>query len=135
MNQKAQVSRSATMAKVRNKDTTAEITVRKALHKRGVRFRLHRRDLPGTPDIVLPRYKLAIFVHGCFWHQHKGCRRATVPQTNTDFWQQKFMRNLSRDAKAEQELVTAGWKVVVIWECELRSSTTLDTILDSLFGP
>lgn len=132
MIQKAQISRSAMMAKVRTKNTSAEIAVRKALHKRGLRFRLHKKDLPGTPDIVLPRRKLAIFVHGCFWHQHKGCKRATVPKTNTEFWQQKFLRNISRDTQAEQELVAAGWKVVVIWECQARSPQNLDTVLDSI---
>lgn len=117
--------RSALMAKVRSKDTRPELTVRKAAHSLGYRFRLHRSDLPGTPDLVFPKHRLALFVHGCFWHQHPNCRRATMPATNTAKWADKFERNRSRDTRSKSELEALGWTVLVIWECETRSRDTL----------
>lgn len=120
-------ARSAMMAAVKQKNTTPEIIVRQCLHKKGLRFRLHRRDLPGTPDIVLPKLRLAIFVHGCFWHQHLHCRRATFPKTNQDFWKKKFEKNLTRDKLSKRQLESAGWQVAVIWECETKSNELLES--------
>jgi len=107
------------MAAIKSKDTNPEKAVRSALYKKGYRFRLHRRDLPGTPDIVLFRYKTVIFVHGCFWHQH-GCRHTSTPKTRKAYWNEKFASNDKRDKKNTAELRRNGWKVVVVWECEIR---------------
>lgn len=111
--------RSERMSRIRSRDTKPEIVLRSALHRLGFRFRLHGRRLPGKPDIVLPRYRTAIFVHGCFWHRHKGCKVATTPKSNTDFWVIKFDRNVARDARNVEELRRAGWRVLTVWECEL----------------
>jgi DNA mismatch endonuclease (patch repair protein) len=113
------------MSRIRGKNTKPELKVRRALHAMGFRFRLHRRDLPGTPDILLPRYRIAIQVHGCYWHRHPGCHLTTTPKTNAQFWQQKFDRNVERDAKNEAALVAMGWQVMVIWECETRDAERL----------
>lgn len=121
--------RSKNMAAVKGKDTTPEIRVRRMLHKMGYRFRLHRKDLPGKPDIVLPRYRLCIFVHGCFWHQHPGCKRATIPEFNREFWVTKFQGTLERDERAEKELRQQGWHVCVIWECETKKEEFLNRII------
>lgn len=112
--------RSRTMRAVKNRNTRPEVIVRRLLHAMGYRFRLHRKDLPGSPDIVLPRYRKVIFVHGCFWHGHPGCNRSTRPTSNTDFWDAKIDRNIARDEKAMQELISLGWQVFTIWECDLR---------------
>ncbi|ONF46185.1 very short patch repair endonuclease [Methylobacterium radiotolerans] len=109
------------MSRFRGKNTEPELLVRRALHAAGLRFRLHRRDLPGTPDIVLPRHKFAIFVHGCFWHHHEGCSVGKIPATKSDFWREKFNRNKERDRANEEALVELGWEVKTIWECEARS--------------
>ncbi|MCG7349443.1 very short patch repair endonuclease [Sphingomonas sp. ACRSK] len=111
--------RSERMSRIRSRDTSPEVALRKALHALGFRFRLDNRKLPGKPDIVLPRYKAAIFVHGCFWHRHEGCKVATTPKSNTQFWIDKFARNVSRDARVIGELQAMGWRVLVAWECEL----------------
>ena len=95
------------------------------LHRLGYRFRLQRRDLPGSPDIVLPRHQTAVFVHGCFWHRHPGCRYTTTPKTRADFWARKFEQNVDRDHRKEQQLREMGWSVVVVWECELRNPSSL----------
>ena len=108
------------MAAVRNANTTPEIRVRKFLHAAGYRFRLHRRDLPGTPDIVMQGRRLAIFVHGCFWHRHDGCPRSTTPKTRVSFWRAKFKANVRRDEAVRAALEELGWRVVVVWECETR---------------
>ena len=113
------------MSRVRGQNTKPEIKVRSALHKLGYRFRLHRKDLPGTPDIVMPKYRTVIFVHGCFWHQHPGCRKATYPQGNADFWRRKLDGNIMRDTRTQALLVELGWHVIIIWECELRDITSL----------
>lgn len=113
--------RSERMSRIRSKDTAPEVALRRALHALGLRFRLHRRDLPGRPDIVLPRHRVAIFVHGCFWHRHTGCGIATTPKSNTLFWVEKFERNVARDARSIVLLEAEGWKVLVVWECELAS--------------
>ncbi len=107
------------MSRIRSKDTVPEIQVRSLLHRMGYRFRLHRKDLPGTPDIVLPKYRTAIFVHGCYWHRHSGCRYASTPKTNIDFWMKKFELNTERDKKNRSELADNGWNVMIIWQCEL----------------
>lgn len=117
--------RSWNMSRIRGKDTRPELRVRSALHRLGYRFRLNRRDLPGKPDIVLPRYQTVIFVHGCFWHRHPGCRFAYTPKSRVEFWQAKFQRNVERHREVEEELTTLGWRVLVIWECETDSATGL----------
>lgn len=117
--------RSALMSRVRRKNTAPELAVRRWLHRRGFRFRLHRNDLPGTPDIVLPRFRVAIFVHGCFWHRHPGCPRASTPSTRQAFWVDKFAKNVTRDRAAELELRAQGWTPVVIWECAVRDEDAL----------
>lgn len=111
--------RSCLMARIRGKNTGPEVAVRRLLHSMGYRFRLHRRDLPGSPDLVLPRFKLAIFVHGCFWHRHPKCRLASTPTTNSAFWLEKFRANRKRDQRNERQLAAAGWRVVVVWQCQL----------------
>lgn len=108
------------MRSIRGRDTKPELALRKYLHSLGFRFRLHRKDLPGSPDLVLPRYKLAIFVHGCFWHRHKGCFYATTPHTRQAFWEEKFLGNVRRDNKAYMDLEHLGWRVLVVWECGLK---------------
>ena len=113
------------MAAIRGRDTTPELKVRRMLHRLGYRFRLHRRDLPGTPDIVLPRYRTVIFVHGCFWHRHPGCRFATRPRTRSGFWEEKFRQNISRDSRQQSGIAAMGWRVIVVWECELRDPGVL----------
>lgn len=120
-----QSERSALMARIRGKDTKAEIFVRSLLHRMGFRFRLHRRDLPGSPDIVLPRHGIVVFVHGCFWHRHAGCEHATTPKSNSEFWLQKFAKNVERDKRNRRDLRRLGWKVVVVWECELKKPAKL----------
>lgn len=118
-------ARSANMARVKGKHTSPEILVRKLLHGMGKRFRLHRNDLPGTPDIVMPRHRQVIFVNGCFWHRHEGCRRATMPGTRTEFWEAKFGATVARDARNREALMAGGWGVVVVWECETRDLEAL----------
>lgn len=108
------------MASVKRKDTKPEIIVRKILHSMGYRYRLHRKDLPGLPDIVLPKYHKVIFVHGCFWHGHEGCRRAKLPETNREFWEEKIRKNVERDRDNYTKLVELGWQPIIIWGCEVR---------------
>ena len=120
--------RSWNMSRIQSGHTKPEIIVRSLLHNMGYRFRLHRKDLPGKPDIVLPRYKSVIFVNGCFWHRHKGCKNATSPKTKKTFWREKFKANVERDRKAQEELKSMGWKILIIWECELSdiNSVSID---------
>jgi DNA mismatch endonuclease (patch repair protein) len=113
--------RSQLMAKIRGKNTQPELIVRSMLHRAGYRFSLHRKDLPGKPDIVLRKYSTVIFVHGCFWHRHKSCKTASTPKTNVAFWQAKFDRNVSNDRKHARELRKLGWQVLTIWECQLKT--------------
>lgn len=115
--------RSERMSRIRGKDTRPELTLRKVLHALGLRYRLHGAGLPGKPDLVFPRYRSVVFVHGCFWHRHVGCSIATTPKSNTTFWEQKFEKNTDRDRRVTLELEKAGWKVLVAWECELSSMT------------
>ena len=112
--------RSWMMSRIGGKDTHPEKRVRSLLHRLGFRFRIHRRDLPGTPDIVLPGRKTVIFVHGCFWHCHEGCKDAGIPKTNTNFWKEKLNKNVERDKKNSDGLKRMGWNVVEIWECETK---------------
>lgn len=120
------------MARVAGRDTRPEMAVRRAAHALGFRYRLHRRDLPGTPDLVFTRYRTVIFVHGCFWHRHSGCRKATTPKTRRGFWQAKFDENVERDRRTVAALESAGWAVVVIWECEAIDEQLLKLRLQSL---
>jgi DNA mismatch endonuclease, patch repair protein len=114
-------SASARMAAVRRRNTQPELALRLALREQGVSYRLHKRDLPGTPDIVIRRSRIAIFVHGCFWHRHKGCARATLPKSNRFFWSEKFVANVRRDARNARILRSMGWKVFVVWECGIET--------------
>ena len=114
--------RSRNMSAIKSKNTKPEIAVRKLLHSMGYRFRLHRKDLPGSPDIVLPKYKTIIFVHGCFWHRHENCKYASTPKTRKEFWKSKFKANVKRDKEIQEKIKNIGWKSVVIWECELKST-------------
>jgi DNA mismatch endonuclease (patch repair protein) len=135
--------RSRVMAAIRSKDTGPERAVRSALHKIGYRFQLHRTDLPGTPDLVLPKYRAVIFVHGCFWHQHSKCKLAYVPASNTSYWLPKLQRNVERFGHQQEKLGALGWKVLVVWECEVagietvtrRLHRTLERRYGSIFGP
>ena len=124
--------RSHCMSRIRGKNTKPEILVRKRLHARGFRFRLHNKKLPGSPDIVLPKYGVAIMVNGCFWHGHKGCRYATKPKTNIEFWETKIARNLHRDEVTNAHLEALGWHVITVWECELRGKSQATSRLDTL---
>ncbi len=121
--------RSKNMAAVRGKNTSPELRVRRMLHSMGYRFRLHRKNLPGKPDIVLPKYRLCIFVNGCFWHQHPGCKRATIPETRKEIWKKKFCQNKKRDELSLIELSKLGWQVCTIWECETKNPDTLAMII------
>jgi len=126
--------RSKIMAAVRSKDTEPELLVRRALHAHGYRFRLHRRDLPGTPDLVFPSRKSVIFVNGCFWHGH-DCPAGTLPATRRDFWKDKISRNKTRDVENRRKLEASGWHVLVVWECDLRQPQPLDRIVSWLEAP
>lgn len=120
------------MSKVRSANTKPERTVRKVLHALGFRFRINRKDLPGKPDIVLPKYKIVILVHGCFWHQHKNCPKSKLPATNEEFWRVKLTGNVERDKRNIRELKKLQWRVLVIWECEVKKGSYV-TKLDRFF--
>lgn len=122
------------MSRIRGTNTSIEVAVRKYLFKKGFRYRKNVKDLPGKPDIVLPKYKTVIFVHGCFWHRHEGCKYATTPSSNSEYWQSKFLRNTENDKKHVQELTSLGWKVITIWECEIKKSfdETMNRVIDEL---
>ena len=121
--------RSWVMSRVRSRDTVPERLVRSFLHRRGFRFRLHVSALPGTPDIVLPKYRTVVFVNGCFWHGHARCRRAALPKTRTAFWRKKIALNVSRDRAAIKRLATAGWRVLVVWTCQIDDGKSLEKLL------
>lgn len=116
----SEAQRSWNMSRIKGKDTQPELLVRSLLHKLGYRFRIHRKDLPGKPDIILPRYKTVVFVHGCYWHRHKGCKYAYTPKSRVSFWAEKFKGNVERDKKHQKQLKEMGWTVHVIWECEVE---------------
>lgn len=122
--------RSWNMSRIRSKDTGPERIVRSLLHRMGYRFRIHRKDLPGSPDVVLPRLKVVVFVHGCFWHRHIGCKYAYMPKSRITFWKTKFKENLDRDKKNKQALNKAGWKIITIWECMTRYLNELQIFLE-----
>ena len=123
------------MARIRGRDTRPELIVRRTAHAMGYRFRLHRRDLPGTPDIVFPARRKVIFVHGCFWHRHVGCKRTTTPKSRTDYWSAKFARNVERARRNLAELERKGWEALVLWECETRSPLVVGSTLSEFLGP
>lgn len=122
MKEISKMKRSFIMSCIRSKDTKPEKIVRSALFKEGFRFRLHSKKLPGKPDIILPRFKTVIFIHGCFWHQHKNCKGGKQPQKNIEYWLPKLLRNEKRDIENESALSNLKWKVFVIWECEIRNN-------------
>jgi DNA mismatch endonuclease (patch repair protein) len=126
--------RSRMMRMIRGKHTKPEMIVRSAIHRRGLRFRLHPAQLSGSPDLVLPRHRITIFVHGCFWHRH-DCKLAATPKSRTDFWEAKFTANKQRDLRNKRQLEESGWKVLIIWECETRDPGTLDLRLAQLLRP
>lgn len=132
-------TRSRMMAGIQAKNTRPEILLRRILHRAGFRFRLHQKQLPGSPDLVLPRYRTVIFVHGCYWHRHPRCRLAYIPKTRTEFWQEKFGGNVARDLRDTDALLAAGWRVVIVWECGLRAvakgEKSLDWLIEELQGP
>lgn len=121
--------RSVHMRRIRKRDTKPELVVRRAIHALGFRFRLHRRDLPGTPDLVLPRHRKVIQVHGCFWHQHEGCQLARQPKSRLGYWLPKLARNRERDRAAEAALKAAGWNCLIVWECQTQDAEALGGIL------
>lgn len=124
--------RSYNMSRVRGKDTKPEKLVRSILHRLGFRFRKNVSELPSKPDIVLPKYKTIIFVHGCFWHQHEGCKKSHLPKSNIEFWQDKLAKNVARDKLSVEKLISEGWSVFVIWECETKNIEELERKLLSL---
>ena len=127
-------TRSRMMAGIRGRDTKPELRVRHFLHRRGLRFRLHRADLPGRPDLVFPKYRTVVFVHGCFWHQHPGCRYAYMPRANRKFWQAKLGGNAERDRRQAEELRRSGWRVLTVWECEVADPITLRGLASAIRG-
>lgn len=118
--------RSELMARIRRRDTVPELAVRHIAHRMSLRFRLQRKDLPGCPDLVFPKHRLAVFVHGCFWHRHEGCRYASTPKSRITFWREKFVANVARDARQEAALRALGWRVLVIWQCETRDEAAVE---------
>ena len=126
--------RSWIMSRVKSKDTTPELIVRSFLFRHGFRFRLHVKNLPGRPDIVLPKYKTVVEVRGCFWHRHKGCKKATMPSTNTDFWKSKFKQNIERDKQHAKELKSLGWNLIVVWSCETTKKSFPPAALEAFLS-
>jgi DNA mismatch endonuclease (patch repair protein) len=126
-------TRSYNMSRIRSKDTKPELLVRKFLHKNGFRYRLHVKDMPGKPDIVLPKYKTVIFIHGCFWHGHEGCKKAALPQTRRDWWEAKINYNIKNDNNSEALLKAQGWKIITIWQCDMKNSL-LENTFNQLLG-
>lgn len=116
------------MSRISSKNTTPERAVKNVLWRKGYRYRLNDKRLPGTPDLVLPKYRTVIFIHGCFWHGHKGCKHYTIPKTNTDFWQKKVARNQERDEEVWRQLEAKGWFVIIVWECQLKKAALEETI-------
>lgn len=129
------MSRSENMRRIRSKDTTPEMTVRRLLHGLGYRYRLHRKDIPGKPDIVIAGRRKAIFIHGCFWHQHSACREGRPPKSNDMYWRPKLERNQQRDRQNLEALTALGWTVMVVWECEVESDSGLPERLVRFLGP
>ena len=134
MDKLSQQRRSENMRQIRSKDTTPELALRQLVHGMGYRFRLHRTDLPGTPDLVLPRLHKVIFVHGCFWHQHNGCRLARLPKNRLDYWLPKFERNRRRDSRVLDLLSNLGWEALVVWECQTNNTLALAALIEEMLG-
>ncbi len=129
--------RSWNMSRIRGTDTSIEVKVRKYLFKKGFRYRKNVKNLPGKPDIVLPKYKTVIFIHGCFWHRHPNCKYAYIPKTHTDYWMNKFARNVDNDQRHESQLKTLGWNVIILWECDInkRFDATMNLLCKSITLP
>lgn len=128
------IERSRNMRRIRSRDSAPEMTVRRLLHRMGYRYRLHGKTLPGRPDIVFSTRRQVIFVHGCFWHRHAGCRFAYMPKSRADFWSDKFARNVTRDAHVTKSLLAGGWDVLVVWECETKDAKLLAIRLIAFLG-
>lgn len=129
-------TRSRMMSSIRGRDTKPEMVVRRYVHQSGLRYRLHDRRLPGTPDLVFPKYRLALFVHGCFWHRHSGCANSVHPKSNAEFWQTKLQGNVARDRRNEERLLRLGWRVRVVWECQTQDLKVLEHIVNEIHsGP
>ena len=126
-------TRSYIMSLIRSKDTKPEILVRSYLFSRGLRFRKNDRRYPGSPDIVLPKYNTMVFVHGCFWHLHEGCKRAKMPESNVDYWEKKLYKNRERDERNQKELKEMGWNVIIVWECQLKKDR-IEQTLEELYA-
>lgn len=126
--------RSKIMSMIKGKNTKPEMLVRSVCHELGLRYRLHRKDLPGKPDLVFPKHRLCIFVHGCFWHRHPGCKYAYTPKSRLDFWLPKLARNVERDLDAQRALIARDWKVVIIWECHTKNRELLRNEIQKTFG-
>ncbi|MBE95898.1 very short patch repair endonuclease [Marinobacter sp.] len=124
--------RRRTMKAVRSRDTKPEMVVRRFLHAKGLRYRLHERDLPGSPDIIFPGKKLVVFVHGCFWHQHPGCPASSRPKTNTEYWDKKLDRNVERDFSVIESLEQQGWSVKIVWECQIKNNMKLEELASDI---
>ena len=125
-------TRSRMMAGIKGKDTKPELVLRRALHARGFRYRLHSKNVPGRPDIMLSKHQAMVFVHGCFWHRHEGCRYTTIPSTRPEFWRAKFDANVIRDAAIRHQLIEAGWRAATVWECSLRKTDQLAATVELL---
>nr|WP_244644365.1 very short patch repair endonuclease [Pseudomonas fluorescens] len=123
------------MSKIKGKDTKPEMIVRSMCHELGLRYRLHRKDLPGTPDLVFRKYRLCLFVHGCFWHRHPGCKYAYTPKSRLDFWLPKLAKNVERDARTQRALEEAGWRAAIIWECQTKDRDTLRAEIQKIIDP
>ncbi len=134
MDKISQEYRSWNMSRIGSSNTKPEITVRSLLHQMGYRFRLHRKDLPGKPDIVLPKYRTIIFVHGCFWHRHSGCKFTSSPKSRIDFWEDKFRKNIERDLDTQTRLENLNWKVLTVWECETSDVPALKAKLELILA-
>lgn len=132
MDRLTKAHRSWNMGRIRSKNTKPELIVRSLLHRMGYRFRLHRKELPGKPDIVLPKYQTVILVHGCYWHRHPDCKFAYEPKSRRDFWTKKFTENVERDKRNQKALLALGWRVVVIWECQTVDQEALEGFLEGL---
>jgi DNA mismatch endonuclease, patch repair protein len=129
------LERSQLMAKIKGKNTGPELAVRSLLHRAGHRFRIHVRDLPGTPDVVMPRHRTIVFVHGCFWHRHPHCKIATTPKSHKKFWLEKFVRNVANDRKHRRQLRRLGWRVVTVWSCQLKHPDRVLARIEKALAP
>lgn len=134
MAKKRPMTRSENMARVKNKNTKPEIYLRKLLWHRGFRYRINYKQLPGSPDIFIPRYNTTIFVNGCFWHMHENCKYSSIPKTNRDFWEKKLKSNVKRDAKNYEELKKLGFNVIVVWQCEINKMKSDESILENIIN-